>query len=256
MIDFWSTYFNTHIDFYQICYSECVELIECLLEEIRSERNIDVMNNGLYGACARGDTHIVRMLVNSGASDLNGGLQRASISDNLGVVKFLVSNGATDLNCALREACLFGYEDIVVYLLENGANHVSSLSCACYGCHVDIVRILLDYGVGDWENGFSEACVQSNNREIVDLFLERYKCSQKQLCLFESACYNRWVDLICLTISNSYDKELLVNYWEFLDVFEPSSKDRVVNVQVKMFDKNLFGCISKSCQNKRKRKYE
>jgi hypothetical protein len=254
MAVFWSTYFNTNIDFYYVCYYDCVEFIECLMEEIRSEQNDDVMNSGLYGACARGCVSIVSKLVDGGASDLNGGLQRASICGNLSVVKFLVNSGANNLNCALREACLFGYDDIVVYLLEKGANHVcSALQCACYNGDVNIVRILLDHGVVNWEDGFFEACLQSNNRDVVNLFLDRHANAHKYLCLFESACCNGWVDLMCRSMYIHYDKNKLVDNWDFLDIFEQCYEDRIVNINIKLFDRNLFG-VSKS--NKRKRNRE
>jgi hypothetical protein len=79
-----------------------------------------------------------------------------------------------------------------------------------------------------------------NNEDMID-----------KLYMFYGACKNNVVSIISRTILKFYEKSFLVEYkrYDFLDVFE--TKNQNVCISVKLFDGNLFGCVSKS--NKRKR---
>lgn len=243
--------------FYEVCLYESVKMIDVWLDEFKLENNFSQLNNGLAGACVRGDLDIVKKLISSGADDLNGGLHRACAMGHVEIIRFLIDQGAYELNRGLRCVCIYGYKEIVDLLIEKGANDWNSgLINACFYGYIDIARLMLDKGASGWKAGLSEAC-RSSRRDIVDMFLERYDDAYKDINVFVAACENRWIDLICQSIYLHYDDYFDESCWlekqyDFMDIFEKKDCENIVDIRVKMFDRNLLCCRTPKSK-KRKR---
>jgi hypothetical protein len=220
-------------------------------------RNLDLWIEGLYGACFGGNIQIVELMIEKMSHCMvfrvyhwNKCMSNACKGGYLDIVENMIKRGANDWNSGLLCACLGGDREIVELMIEKGANDWNyGLYQACVGGNVSIVEIMLDKGATNWLSCLHWSCNDAR-KEIVEVFLKRYKTTHVYGCVIGAACKNRWIDIIVknnirwnnIKCAKQYD---IINDYGGIN-------EKTIDIQVKMFDGNLF-C---SKFNKLKRKWK
>jgi hypothetical protein len=218
-------------------------------------------NDGLYNACLGGNMQVVEIMIGKGADDWNHGLSGACECGDIQIVNLMIEKGANNWNDGLHSACYGCNIDIVNIMIDKGCNDLDGGirtvlgSVSVYDEHkrsiqVSIIRLLMDKGANNWVSEL-RLCSYRARRDLVDLYLEYHKHEYNKRWLFDDACQHRWIDLI-FKCTKKYT--YCYNDYDICELFREPFEYRVVNVCVKMFDRNLFKS-SKSKSNKRKRKY-
>jgi hypothetical protein len=138
---------------YAICRFGSVEELESAML-IDSNRTIDNLNAGLYGACKSGRIELVKSIIYYGACYWNWGLLGACEGSHMELVKLMISNGASYWNWGLLGACTGGDLEIIDLMIEKcQKNDIEwGISGACTSNKLDIVKYLLNYYKDNWES--------------------------------------------------------------------------------------------------------
>jgi hypothetical protein len=159
-----------------------------------------------------------------------------------------------DLDSAFGFACEGGNRVMVDMLIKQGVKGWKfGFISACFGGYIDIVNMMIDKGVNDWNLGVW-CGGQVKCKQVVEFMLSMSGGNiNKKLLLYVSLKAD-WSDLIAMTIYN-FSVDSIMNHGrdDFLVIFRDNCNDSIYDVQVKMFDRNLFGFVSKYKSNKRKR---
>jgi hypothetical protein len=108
---------------------------------------------------------------------------------------------------------------------------------ACFGENIDMVKMLIDRGVRCWDMGL----FWTWSKCIVELIIEKSGGHVSKRLLLSMSKNLNWNDLLVSVVYNLYDENrycLRLNY-DILDIFE-FKLNSIVNVKVKLFDRNLF----------------
>jgi ankyrin repeat protein len=168
------------------------------------------------------------------------------------VAKLAISNGANvNAQDLVYNMCIHGDIEMVNILIENGLSdryfRYVFLSACNYG-HRDIAKLMMDKGIDDYKEGLRSACIDGF-KDIVQDILSRYKCAYMTFDVFYAIFVHRWVDMICKRVyfnstAHYYIKNIKKCY-DVFEVFETSVGDQISNMNIKLFDRNLF-CVSNS----------
>ncbi len=131
------------------------------------------LNEGLQYSCASGNTALVNMLLELGANDYNKGLKYACYNGHYEIAKLMLSLGTTDVENALLVVCQCEdeYVEIVKLLIENGASNFFAFQFACEKGHKNIIDILINYGLTNYNEGLIDAC-KGKQSEIAKMLLK------------------------------------------------------------------------------------
>ena len=88
---------------------------------------VNIINDGLYGACLGGHIELVNLMISRGADDWNNGLSGACRGGHIELVNLMISRGADDWNYGLSGACYGGHIELVNLMISRGANNC----CRC-----------------------------------------------------------------------------------------------------------------------------
>lgn len=142
-----------YVSFRAVCRGGHVEYMEHLFDDMDPP-----LEKGLYEACRGGHLNIVKPLVYWGADKYLEGIDVASEQGYDEIVEFLFTSIA---NRELTTACRFGQMNIVKLMIEKGANDLDEgLEFACWGGHIEIVKLLLEAGAKNLEAGLQTASKQ------------------------------------------------------------------------------------------------
>lgn len=158
-------------DFYELCKSG--KDVKKIKEYIKTySTKINILNNGLYGACEGGHYFIVSLLLDNGANDFNLGLKFASYSKNYDIINLLIKKGATWFDGGLFRACQIGDYKLAKYMIDKGATDFNTaFRIACSGNNLDIIMLLIKYDITDW-NGGLPFCAYNKNLQIAKLLID------------------------------------------------------------------------------------
>lgn len=141
----------------------------------RAEKKVrlaaDFWNDGLRYACRGGHMDIVSlMLEQEVAKNWNCALSQAIRGGNMEVIKLILARSSPIssyvLGIELKEACKTGNTEIARLLVRSDATCLNDcLKIASEHGHIEIVRLMLEYGADDWRR----AILLTNNREIRQL---------------------------------------------------------------------------------------
>jgi ankyrin repeat protein len=154
-------------------------------------------NQGLLEAAECGYLDLVNVMIRKGATNFNGGLHAASYNGHIEIaelmlehhadnfissfltaisggkveiVRLLIKRGANDWGHGIVWASSFGHEDIVKLILLKGTIRNIALNLAfrkaAEGNHKNIVKILMDAGADDWNQGLSGAAVSGHESMV------------------------------------------------------------------------------------------
>ena len=113
-------------------------------------------------ACKGGNLKIVSMLheLNKNSSHINKGLYFACKKKRTEVVRFLIQNGVNNWNGGLQGACEGRCPELILLMIQHGANDLNrGLIAACERNFVDIFSLMIQYGADEWEDGLYYACM-------------------------------------------------------------------------------------------------
>ncbi len=98
-----------------------------------------------------------------------------------------------DWNKAFKGACFGGHLNIVKLMIERGANEWNNgLFEACYGGHLNVVNLMIEKGADDWNYGLSGACY-NGHLNIVKLMISK-GADEWNDGLFEACRGESWYD--------------------------------------------------------------
>lgn len=140
----------------------------------------EAYNDGLFGACYRGDWDLINWMIELGATDWDKGLAGACEGNKQNVALNMIDRGADNWNYVLDYACMGGNLEMVDFIfnhmdqigfLDQFGLMAGVLSSACEGGNIIIVKRLIEKGVKDWDIGLYYAC-RYNQMDIAKLMIE------------------------------------------------------------------------------------
>lgn len=111
-------------------------------DEWPADRFIEASGDGNLGV-------VQSLLCVDDSSDKVYGLRAASLRGNTDIVKILLQHGGVPTRDCLEVACLGGFTEIVKLLLEVGVQYNHAMNSASSRGHTDIVQVLLDAGANE-----------------------------------------------------------------------------------------------------------
>ena len=186
---------DTHSGLYYAALFSLPGVVKRLLED--PTMSLSARNIALLGAARDGDTEVVQLLLDSGATESARtvlgwtALHRAAYNSHIDVIRMLLTSGfnvnLTDEDgwTALHIAVSEGYKDIVELLLETGADVSMQLTesgwtplhLAAQHGRVDITQILLDAGAQKLQkdnNGLNSVHIAATYEKDAVLLRECY----------------------------------------------------------------------------------
>jgi ankyrin repeat protein len=226
-------------------------------------RNIVIWFQGLYGACLGGHKDIIEFLIEKisdcditfSLHNWNTCLINACRGGHRDIVDMMIDRGANDYNSGLISS---NYIDIARFMISRGANNWSeSFNYFCRLGNLRMVELIIEKGGDklvpfDWDTGMICA-INGNYRDIANLLLP--KCSNKIFIMSSG-----WIELILRIVYkvsiDKFDKYHASKIpYDILEIFRNTKSVRF-DMNIKLFDRNLFGCVSDltvHVRNKRKR---
>lgn len=217
---------------------------------------------GFYYICKSGDLNEVERAMNYGENNWNIGFEGACDGKHLELIKLLINKGATNCDYITSKRVNYYINDAILVeeMIERTRRYlIKWMTWACIGCSVDIVHCVINQGANDWQHGLNMACI-CNRKEIVDLMIEKgannwnyaFKCSShKDIAelmiekgannwneIYNKACSRNWRDLAVRTIYKTYETNK--EHYDFYNVFDNKTPNKIVDIHVKLFDVNLL----------------
>lgn len=159
------------------CKGGNIEVVKLMIQKGSND-----WNEGLKMACSIGDINIAKLIIkHGGVDDWNIALCYACGGGHIDIIDFLITKGANDYSGSLAFACSGGHTNVVKFLfgridagvgVEVGVdvNINIWLSHACGQGHMEIVKILIDRGANNFYHGLVNACY-GRHIDIVKLLL-------------------------------------------------------------------------------------
>ena len=237
---------NFSIDsaFNNACLSGNMDIIKMTIEHAQNNNQILNWDVGLNRACDNGHIHVVRYMLELGASDLNDGFKTACFRGHFEIIQLLVSR-ARHINYALKwyrtfvECCKVGDFKILEFLYNNGdfnrKHHKKALwPCirnACEAHHIDVVKWLIPrfgHKFSAFKQGMTQVCENNNG----DIYMARYLINHLNQ-RWETAVIVRMIKLAYKNNQCAIGELLLERIESYIDtdhLFNYSTRNRVARL--------------------------
>lgn len=163
-----------------------------------------------------------------------------------------IENGENNWNWGLCGACYGGHIAIVNLMIKKGADDWNNgLYGACRGGHIELVQLMIEKGANDWNEELKTAC------DIVDMKLVKlgsnkglYRGERMELVqlMTDDVVYHwkvydsKFKRVFPMFVWKHYRKDKVEK--DYLEIFEKPSQNSIVDIRVKLFDKNIANMIN------------
>jgi len=164
---------NYFQNFTQICLYRNLSMIYFVLVNYRDD--IEMLNQGLFGACCGGHLDIIKLLLELDATNFNSGFDGACKGGFMNIINMMIELGATKFEDGLYFACDGNHVEIVRMLINKGATQYirDGFNYACMNGNLEIINLLLDNGAMDYLDDEISEVFFRGHRDAVKLLLDK-----------------------------------------------------------------------------------
>jgi ankyrin repeat protein len=174
-------------------------------------------NGGMYAACIKGDTEVIQLFIDYGATNIDRGMAYACEVNNINIVKFMITQGANDWNFGMCSACHGGHIELIEFMItcmvtsvpQITPNWNNAIFCASTGGHIELIKLIInknrDAAVPtelNW-NVILVNALKHEHYKITELMI---KCGATNINLLENTTDLNLYKIYCLSYYNVYRK--------------------------------------------------
>lgn len=185
-----------------VCRRKHYKLVEYFLTKFVKD-----FQRCLSDACELNRTSIIKLIVKHlklhKSQCIDASFEVCS-HNNLEIVDLFISKNIMDFSYGIMGACKGGHYELVKKMLTNDVECMlpDCLVYACRNAHLDIIKLLVQYGANNWEDGFFTAC-EKKHKNVMELMATYGKWKKS-----DTRIWNTGLELVL----SEYEEEIVEEY--------------------------------------------